>query len=182
MNPDEISPPREMRGQIRNRQSGGVGGKHDGSRHSGFGLFDRVGFNRRVFEYRLDHKINIVKGYEIRCRCDAGQKRFALSLGSPTLQDAARDDLIGRRLAFIGGGLITVDQHDVDTGECRNGGDACSHKASTNNTDTAQRGCGLTHGTTGTFVERLHRDKQSADHRFGDFTLEDMGKIAAFYP
>ena len=66
--------------------------------------------------------------------------------------------------ALVGGGLVAVDQHDLDAGVGGDGGDAGAHHAGAEDAELPHALVGLA-GRDGALLQRLLAEEERADHR-----------------
>ena len=165
-------------GQAGDRQGRGVGGEHRLLGHRRLGLLGRLGLDLAVLEHRLDHELDVLQRAEVRRRRHLGQQGVAPGLVEPAaldeLVELARD--VG--LALVGGGLVAVDQHDVEPGLHRDGGDARAHQAGAEDADLLVLLLRHALGPARELVRLLQAEEQRADHALGHGIAQQRDEVA----
>ena len=105
-------------------------------RQRGLGLLRGLGLDLAVLEHRLDHQVwQSLSAPKSGVAVTLASSASALScVEAAALHQLA--ELVGDvRLALVGGRLVAVDQHDVEAGLHRDGGDARAHQAGAEHAD-----------------------------------------------
>ena len=82
------------------------------------------------------------------------------------------------RLALVGGGLVAIDQHDVEAGLHRDGGDARAHQAGAEHADLLVLLLRHALGPARELVGFLQAEEQRADHALGDGVAQQRDEVA----
>ena len=92
-------------------------------------------------------------------------------------------ELVGDvRLALVGGGLVAVDQHDLEAGLHRDGGDARAHQAGAEDADLLVLLLRHALGPARELVGLLQAEEQRADHALGDGVAQQRDEVARLDP
>ncbi len=135
METDELVGPRRGLGEAGDRQRRGVRCEHGGLRQRSLGLLGGLGLHFAILEHRLDHEVAVLERAEVRRRRDLGQHRIGLRLVEALALHQLSQLVSDVRLALVGRRLVAVDQHDVEPGLHRDGGDARAHQAGAQHAD-----------------------------------------------
>ena len=170
--------PRRGLGEAGDRQGRGVGREHRLGRQRGLGLPGGLGLDLAVLEHRLDHQLAVLQRTEVRRRGDLGQHRVGPGLvETAALHQLAQ--LVGDvRLALVGGRLVAVDQHDVEAGLHRDGGDARAHQAGAEDAEPPVLLLRHALRPARELVGLLQAEEQRADHALGDRIAQQRHEIA----
>ena len=180
MNADELLRARAGAGQIGDRQGRGVGGENAILGDHGFDLFGHLGFDGWVFKDGFDDQITAFERIKIRRGCDAG-KHFFFFLGRRFFAGDAFVHIarcIG--FAFVGCGLISIDQDHFDACLSRDKRDACAHHARTEDAELFDALIRHIGGADCAFVERFFVDEERADHGGGTWVHQGVDEPACF--
>ena len=165
-------------GERSDRQGRGVGGEGrarlEQRLRPGIGL----GLDLAVLEHGLDHEIAIGDGVVVGGRRDARQRRIAILVRGAALLDEIVDHALRMGLALVGGGLVAIDQHHVDTGAGRHITDAGAHEAGADHGKLLHLGRRHAGGTPRALVQLLHRQEQRTDHRRRFLGPQDLREVA----
>ena len=133
-------------------------------RQHGVELACDLGLERAVLEHRFHHQLDIGQRGIVGAGMDAGEDGVGLVLGAAALADVPLQTLAGIGLAFVGGGLVAVDEHGFDAQPGAVVGDARAHQARTNDADLAEARFRHALGAMHELVRLALVDEEGADH------------------
>ncbi len=135
-----------------------------------------------ILEHRLDHEVAVLERAEVRRRRDLGQHRIGLRLVEALALHQLSQLVSDVRLALVGRRLVAVDQHDVEPGLHRDGGDARAHQAGAQHADLLVLLLRHALGPADQLVGFLQAEEQRADHALGDRVAQQRDEVTGFDP
>jgi hypothetical protein len=148
----------------------------------GLHLLDDGLLDGAVLEDGLDHEVDVGERRIVRRRGDQGQQLFAVFLRHAALADLVGDQLLGMRLALVGGFLVAVDEDHGNAGGGGDIGDRGAHEARADDADLPELRFRHAGRAAGALAQFLHGDEERADHREGLGGLQDLREIALLDP
>ena len=178
MDADEALGILELGGERGDRQGRGIGGEDGVVANDRLHLGDDVGLDLAVLKHGLDDEIAVLQRAVVAARRDLLQERVALGALHTALVDAVGQRFVHARLAFVGGLLVAVDQHHVESRRGRDLRDTGAHEAGADDAYLLELRGRLLRRAARALVQFLHRHEQGADHRRRLRRAQDLGEPA----
>ena len=163
---DEVRGVRRGAREVCDRQGGSVGGEDCVGRQMFLRAGGGFGLDSRVLEDGLDGHVATRESGIVGGGGDAGEGLGLLLRRELLSLHALVEQRLGGGAALVGGGLVAVEEHDLDPGGGGGMGDARAHHARAEDAEAADGLVGGV-GAGGPLFERLLVEKQRADHRAG---------------